>query len=53
MARQSSLAFDGFVAEQGTSNALATLCVGMVVLAVLKNAVRYAASTSWLVSVQG
>lgn len=38
-----SLAFDGFVAEQGTSNALATLCVGMVVLAVLKNAVHYAA----------
>ena len=35
--------FDLFVAEHGASYALGILCVGMVVLALLKNAVHYAA----------
>ena len=38
-----SLAFDGFVQTHGSSYALAVLCGAMVVLALLKNGVHYAA----------
>ena len=38
-----SLGFDGFVQREGASVALAVLCGAMVVLALLKNAVQYAA----------
>ena len=38
-----SLGFDGFVQREGASMALAVLCGAMVVLALLKNAVQYAA----------
>ena len=37
------MAFDGFVQTHGSSYALAVLCGAMVVLAILKNGVHYAA----------
>ena len=40
---QVNAAFDQFVASVGAPQALATLCVAIVLLAVLKNAVQYAA----------
>ena len=42
MAQASSM-FDAFVQENGATQSLALLCGVMVVLAVLKNAVHYAA----------
>ena len=43
MIAEVSLAFDGFVQTHGSSYALAVLCGAMVVLAILKNGVHYAA----------